>query len=99
MFLSVLLGVVGVFVLQSAIEFHLEVDDAYRYLSTRNELRQAMNTGLTVDTLTPDEYYQSRIGTIGFRYGIAGLFLTCSVAILGIQGQRNLSRSGEGRVV
>ena len=98
MFLAVILGVVSVFVLLSAIEFHFEVNETYRHLRVRNELRQQMNVGLAVATQTPDEYYELMIEEIGFRYAIAGIFLACTAATLSIEGQRKTGVSGEARV-
>ena len=97
MFISVWLGVIGVFVLLAAYEFHHEVDATYRHLRIRNERLQQI--GLVVDTQIPDDYYDSRMEDVVFRYVVAGVFLVCSGAFLGIENQsKKTGEPGEERV-
>ena len=98
MCLAVVFGVVSVFAVLMAIEFHFDVNERYRSLRNRDESRQNMDVGLSVDTQTPDEYYQSKIEEIGFRYAIAGFFLACTAAALVIEGRMKTSGAGEARV-
>lgn len=97
MFLAVFFGVISVFALAFAVDFHGEVNVAYRRLCERSELKK-MNVGLGVETQNPDEYYNSMTHEIGFRYGIAGIFIACTVASMCLGGQPRLTESSEGRV-
>lgn len=78
MILSVLFGVIGVFLLMFAIEFHLEVNEACRIRQGPEQIQDSGNN--VVAPLTSDEYYVSMLGTICSRYGIAGVFLSLSAA-------------------
>ena len=98
MCLSVLFGVISVFLLMSAVEFHAEVNEAYRHQRQFNESIPSVFDNDTPAQQSADEYYDAMLGEIGFRYGIAGVFLVCSAMSLAFADRRKSSITGEERV-
>lgn len=94
MTLSISFGVIAVFSLLYAIECHLDVESRRQRL----ELLQGSGSDAVVPSAA-DEYYESMLGTIRYRYGIGGVFLLFSAtSLFAFNDGRNRSAADVARV-